>query len=72
MSQQAGRIAIERQGVRDASAEGRPARQPTHSATTERNWDLPDPKGRPLHEVRTTRDEIAQRVEQLMAQLDGG
>src|SRR5271154_207458 len=26
------------------------------------DWDLPDPKGRPIAEVRATRDEIAQRV----------
>src|ERR1700684_2195976 len=25
-------------------------------------WDLPDPKGRPISEVRATRDEIARRV----------
>jgi arsenate reductase (thioredoxin) len=35
------------------------------------DWDLPDPKGRPLEEVRATRDEIAQRVEALVAELDG-
>jgi protein-tyrosine-phosphatase len=34
------------------------------------NWQLPDPKGRPLHEVRELRDEIESRVEQLVAQLD--
>ncbi len=34
------------------------------------DWDLPDPKGRPLHEVRTIRDEIAQRVAMLVAELD--
>jgi arsenate reductase len=34
------------------------------------DWDLPDPKGRPLEEVRTTRDEIARRVEGLVAELD--
>src|SRR5437588_5728695 len=26
------------------------------------DWDLPDPKGRPIDEVRATRDEIADRV----------
>jgi protein-tyrosine-phosphatase len=36
------------------------------------DWDLPDPKGRPLDEVRATRDEIARRVEALVAELDGG
>jgi protein-tyrosine-phosphatase len=34
------------------------------------DWDLPDPKGRPLAEVRATRDEIARRVEGLVAELD--
>ena len=32
--------------------------------------DLPDPKGRPLAEVRATRDEIARRVDGLVAELD--
>jgi protein-tyrosine-phosphatase len=34
------------------------------------DWDLPDPKGRPVEEVRATRDEIAARVEALIAELD--
>jgi arsenate reductase len=34
------------------------------------DWDLADPKGRPLDEVRPTRDEIARRVEALVAELD--
>jgi arsenate reductase (thioredoxin) len=34
------------------------------------DWDLPDPKGRPVEEVRATRDEIARRVEELVAELD--
>jgi len=33
------------------------------------DWELPDPKGRPLEEVRVTRDDIAQRIEGLIAQL---
>jgi protein-tyrosine-phosphatase len=33
-------------------------------------WDLPDPAGRPLVEVRRTRDEIARRVEELVTNLD--
>jgi arsenate reductase (thioredoxin) len=33
------------------------------------DWDLPDPKGRPLEEVRATRDEIERRVEGLVAEL---
>ena len=33
------------------------------------DWDLPDPKGRPLDEVRATRDDIAGRVSDLIAEL---
>ena len=35
------------------------------------DWDLPDPKGRPVDEVRATRDEILSRVRELVAELDG-
>jgi arsenate reductase (thioredoxin) len=34
------------------------------------DWDLPDPKGRPLVEVRATRDDIQRRVTALVAELD--
>jgi arsenate reductase len=34
------------------------------------DWELPDPKGRPIEEVRATRDDIARRVNQLAAELD--
>ncbi len=34
------------------------------------DWDLPDPKGRPIEEVRAISDEIAQRVAELVDQLD--
>jgi arsenate reductase len=34
------------------------------------DWDLEDPKGRPIEEVRATRDEIAGRVGELLAELD--
>lgn len=34
------------------------------------DWDLPDPKGRPIEEVRATRDEIERRVRALLAELD--
>ena len=34
------------------------------------DWDLPDPKGREADEVRVTRDDIAARVCQLVAELD--
>ncbi len=36
------------------------------------DWDLPDPKGQPLEAVRATREEIAARVEGLVAELDRG
>ncbi|MGO9495714.1 MAG: low molecular weight phosphatase family protein [Solirubrobacteraceae bacterium] len=34
------------------------------------DWDLPDPKGRPLDEVRATRDEISRRATALVKELD--
>jgi arsenate reductase len=34
------------------------------------DWGLPDPRGQPLDAVRRTRDEIGQRVEELVAELD--
>jgi arsenate reductase (thioredoxin) len=34
------------------------------------DWDLEDPKGRRVEEVRVTRNEIARRVEQLVSELD--
>jgi arsenate reductase (thioredoxin) len=34
------------------------------------DWELPDPKGRPVEEVRATRDDIARRVRELVAELD--
>jgi protein-tyrosine-phosphatase len=36
------------------------------------DWDLPDPKGRPLAEVRAIRDDIATRIGGLVAELDDG
>lgn len=35
------------------------------------DWDLPDPKDRPAGEVRALRDDIAHRVQALVAGLDG-
>jgi arsenate reductase len=35
------------------------------------DWDLPDPKGRPVDEVRATRDDIIARVRELLTELDG-
>jgi arsenate reductase (thioredoxin) len=34
------------------------------------SWNLPDPKERPLDEVRAIRDEISHRVAELVAELD--
>jgi arsenate reductase len=34
------------------------------------DWELSDPHGRPIAEVRTTRDEIAHRVRSLLQELD--
>jgi len=34
------------------------------------DWDLTDPKGRPVDEVRATREEIALRVHALVSELD--
>ena len=36
------------------------------------DWELPDPAGRPLAEVRATRDEIARRVQALVSELNAG
>jgi arsenate reductase len=35
------------------------------------NWDLPDPHGQPIEQVRQIRDEIARRVGRLVTDLDG-
>ena len=34
------------------------------------DWELPDPSGRPVEEVRATRDEIERRVAGLLRELD--
>jgi arsenate reductase len=34
------------------------------------DWGLEDPSGRPVEDVRATRDEIAGRVQRLLAELD--
>ena len=36
------------------------------------DWDLPDPKGQPLDEVRATRDEIERRIAALVDEFDAG
>ena len=33
------------------------------------DWELADPKGRPLEEVRPIRDDIKQRIQALLAEL---
>ncbi|HEV7459527.1 MAG TPA: arsenate reductase ArsC [Solirubrobacteraceae bacterium] len=35
------------------------------------DWDLPDPSGLPVDEVRAIRDDIGRRVRALVAELDG-
>jgi len=34
------------------------------------DWDLPDPAGRPVEDVRATREEIDRRVRELVAELN--
>ena len=34
------------------------------------DWELPDPAGRPIDEVRATRDEIGRRVRGLLGEFD--
>jgi protein-tyrosine-phosphatase len=34
------------------------------------DWELEDPKGLPIEEVRATRDEIERRVAELVDELD--
>jgi arsenate reductase len=34
------------------------------------DWDLPDPKGKPLADVRAIRNDIKQRVETMIGELD--
>jgi arsenate reductase len=34
------------------------------------DWDLPDPQGRPIDDVRRTRDVITERVRGLVSELD--
>lgn len=34
------------------------------------DWELPDPKDRPLDEVRATREDISNRVQALLGELD--
>jgi protein-tyrosine-phosphatase len=34
------------------------------------DWELPDPRGRPVPDVRALRDDIARRVHELVRELD--
>ena len=34
------------------------------------DWELEDPSGRPIEEVRATRDEIGRRVTELLSDLE--
>jgi arsenate reductase (thioredoxin) len=43
---------------------------PIHPGKRYEDWDVPDPAGRPLDEVRRIRDEIRARVAQLLSTLD--
>jgi protein-tyrosine-phosphatase len=36
------------------------------------DWDLPDPAGLPVEQVRPIRDDIGRRIQALLAELDGG
>jgi arsenate reductase len=42
---------------------------PVYPGQRHLDWDLPDPAGLPLEEVRPIRDEIARRVRQLFTEL---
>jgi arsenate reductase (thioredoxin) len=35
------------------------------------DWDLPDPEGQPIEQVRAIRDDIQARIGQLVSELDG-
>ncbi len=42
---------------------------PVYAGKRYEDWDLPDPFGRPLDEVRELRDDVRTRVEALIASL---
>ena len=42
---------------------------PVYSGKRYLDWDLPDPQGKPVEEVRPIRDEIDRRVRQLVEEL---
>jgi protein-tyrosine-phosphatase len=43
---------------------------PTYPGRRYETWELPDPAGRPLNDVRAIRDEIERRVQQLLNELE--
>jgi len=44
---------------------------PVFPGTRYLDWELPDPAGRPIEDVRTIRDDIDGRVAGLVAELTG-
>jgi protein-tyrosine-phosphatase len=42
---------------------------PLHPGARHVDWELDDPAGRPLEEIRPIRDEIGRRVRELMAEM---
>ena len=45
---------------------------PVYPGKRYEDWDLPDPSGKSVDEVRPIRDEIGRRVGTLLAELDAG
>lgn len=50
--------------------DGRRRRRPYICGKRFLDWELADPKGRMLDEVRAARDEVARRIDGLIAELD--
>jgi protein-tyrosine-phosphatase len=42
---------------------------PVYPGKTYLDWELPDPSGKPIEDVRAIRDDIKQRVEALLGEL---
>jgi protein-tyrosine-phosphatase len=66
------RLDLDEVGTVDAvvSTCGEEACPVTPPGTKRVYWDLPDPKGLPIEDVRAIRDDIHRRVEQLIRELD--